>query len=127
MARRLDILFIARHDDPVVNQLAETFQEIGYRLGIESLVEDAICRVRDDGADVIVLDTETDGLQVEQAIRNFKELNSGVKLIVKTCCNSKSLEQRIRSERVYYYHLDSFGIEELKMAITGALKENVNY
>lgn len=71
--------------------------------------------------DVIVIKARTEDLQVDRAIPVLKSLDPKAKIIIHTDNNSRIFEARIRKEQIFYYHIDSFGFEDLKLAICSAL------
>ena len=114
------ILLILKHQEKAIESLAipNCSIKVEYNLGA------AISRAQIDRFDVIVLDADISGMSIEQIIQILREINPSAKIIVKTDENSKNLEAKIRKEKIYYYHLDSFGFPDLKLAITNALQKN---
>ena len=121
-----NLLLIANPDDMCIKQLTSFINEQGYCLAVESELGMAIQYAQHNSFDVIVIDTKMQGMKIDRAIRILKDLDPKVKVIVKTDTNSKELEAEIRKEKVYYYHLDSFGINDLKMAIQSALQDKTH-
>ncbi len=76
--------------------------------------------------DVIVLKANSERLQVEQTIRLLKGCDPTAKVIVTTAANSKSLEAKIRKQNIYYFHLESFGTQDLRLAIQTACRNSNN-
>ena len=81
----------------------------------------AIHRFQKNRFDTIVVDAKIKGMPIDRTIQILKDINPSAKIIVKTAKNSKELEAKIRKEEIYYYHLDSFGPDDLKLAITSAI------
>jgi DNA-binding response OmpR family regulator len=71
--------------------------------------------------DLILLDAQTPGMRIDSTIRLLKGCDPQARIIVRTDENSRNLETLVRSERVYYFHVDSFGDQELLLAISTAL------
>ena len=71
--------------------------------------------------DAIVLDARAHGLKIEQTIRLLKGCDPHARIIVRTDDNSRHLEGRVRKEQIFYYHLDSFGMQDLQLALSTAL------
>lgn len=74
--------------------------------------------------DVVVMDAELNNDQIDKAIRIFKNCNPNVRIIVRTDINSRELEILVRKEHIFYYHLNSFGNQELQSALSSALELN---
>jgi DNA-binding NtrC family response regulator len=71
--------------------------------------------------DVVILDARTQGLKIDQAIRLLKGCDPSVRIIVRTDENSRQLEGKARKEQIFYYHVDSLGIQDLQLALVAAL------
>ncbi len=80
-----------------------------------------IQKVQEEHFDVIVLDAKTQGIKVDRTIRLLKGCDPSARIIVRAEENSRRLESKVRKEQVYYYHVDSFGVQDLALAITTAL------
>ena len=90
---------------------------------IESDLGTAIHRVQTDNFDAVVLDAKVSGMPVERTIQILKNIDPKMKIIVKTDNNSKDLEAKVRQETIYYYHLSSFGWDDLKLAVESAIRQ----
>ncbi len=71
--------------------------------------------------DLIVLDARTHGLKIDQAIRLLKGCDPAARIIVRTEENTRALEGKVRKEQVFYFHVDSLGMQDLKLAMASAL------
>ena len=87
----------------------------------------AIHRFQKNRFDTIVVDASVKGIPIDRIIQILKDIDPATKIIVKTDKNSKSLEAKIRREEIYYYHLDSFGPHDLKLAIDSAIIKKPMY
>lgn len=112
--------------DPNTSKDAELntfFGDCGCEIVEASELDVSLERVQQKKFDVIILEAEIQGMQIDRFIHILKEIDPAVKIIVKARQNSKTLEAKIRKEKIFYYHVDSFGAEDLKLAIRSALKE----
>ncbi|HNW59445.1 MAG TPA: response regulator [bacterium] len=71
--------------------------------------------------DLILLDARTHGLKIDQAIRLLKGCDPSARIIVRTDENTRALEGKVRKEQIFYYHVDSLGIQDLQLAMSAAL------
>ncbi|HPI73815.1 MAG TPA: response regulator [bacterium] len=81
----------------------------------------AVQKAQEQHFDLILLDAQTPGMRIDSTIRLLKGCDPQARIIVRTDENSRHLEAQVRNERVYYYHVDSFGDQELLLAISAAL------
>ena len=125
MTKKHSILIIADPNKPKNEELKSFSQKCGCVIFETDELDDSLSQVQQKKFDVIVLDAEIQGMQIERFIHILKEMDPTVKIIVKAKHNSKDLEAKIRKAKVFYYHLNSFGAAELKLAIKSAL-ENSN-
>ncbi|MDZ7316836.1 MAG: response regulator [candidate division KSB1 bacterium] len=71
--------------------------------------------------DVVVLDAESVGDPIDGAIRLLRDCNPMVRIIVQAEKNSRDLEAAARKEKIFFYHVTSFGKKEIKTALSYAL------
>ncbi|MGQ9559667.1 MAG: response regulator [Candidatus Oleimicrobiaceae bacterium] len=116
-----NILVVADQQDPCIRDLTQSVYSHGYCIEAEDDIGEAIRRVLEHKFEVIVLDTRLQGMRPEHTVGILRGLDPKAKIIVKSSSNTKELEAEVRRARVYYYHLDCFGTEELKMAVLSAL------
>jgi len=116
------ILMITNQDRENYLDLITYLKEHGYEMIIEKEWGASIERVQDESFNVIVLDTSVKGIDIPQAIHIFRNFDPNVKIIVKTDCSTRQFESEIRKEKIYYYHIDSFDSDDLKLAIRSAIE-----
>ena len=115
------ILFIGNPNDQLNDDLKDFSDECGCEIIEDSEIDLSLERVQKNKFDVIIVNAEIQGMHIERLIHILKEIDPSVRIIVKATQNSKSLEAKIRQAKVYYYHLNSFGAADLKLAIQSAL------
>ncbi len=120
------VLFIVKHHENEINELLAFFKVTGYETAIDHDLGSAINRAQINKYDVIVLDADIESVPIERTIQILREIDPYVKIIVKTNSNSKELEAKVRAEKIFYYHLDSFGTDDLKLAVKNAIRQVFN-
>lgn len=121
------VLMIVKKDKKIIQELSSLLVKNNLILAIEHDLGTAINRAQNSRFDVIVLDANVKGMPIERTIQILRNLDPGTKIIVKTHENSKELEAKVRKEKIFYYHLDSFGYDDLRLAISSALKRKLNF
>jgi DNA-binding NtrC family response regulator len=119
------VLMIVKKEKKIIQELSSLLVKNNLILAIEHDLGTAINRAQNSRFDVIVLDANIKGMPIERTIQILRDLDPGTKIIVKTHENSKELEAKVRKERIFYYHLDSFGYDDLRLAISSALKKKL--
>ncbi|MCR4438795.1 MAG: response regulator [bacterium] len=117
-----NILVVGDQQDPCIRELTQFVYAHGYCIEAEADIAEAIRRVQEHKFEVIVLDAKVEGMRPERAVSILRGLDPKSKIIVKSTHNTRELEAEIRKARVYYYHLECFGIEDLKVAVLSALQ-----
>ncbi len=81
-----------------------------------------IQRVQEQHFDLIILDAEACNAGIDRAIRLLKGCDPYTRIIVKTNTNTRDLETLVRKEQVFYYHVNSLGVNDLQIAVKSALQ-----
>lgn len=84
----------------------------------------AIHQAQEINYDLVVTDATVEGMQIQNVIQLLYGCNPKCRIIVVSDSNSISLETSIRKEKIYYYHLNSFGMKDLTTAVSAALDLN---
>jgi CheY-like chemotaxis protein len=121
------VLMIVKKEKKIIQELSSLLVKNNLILAIEHDLGAAINRAQNSRFDVIVLDANVKGMPIERTIQILRDLDPATKIIVKTDENSKELEAKVRKEKIFYYHLDSFGYDDLRLAISSALKKKLNF
>lgn len=121
------VLMIIKKEKKTIQELSGLLLNEKLMLAIEHDLGTAINRAQNSHFDVIVVDANIKGMPIEQTIQILRDLDPETKIIVKTNENSKELEAKVRKEKIFYYHLDSFGYDDLKLAISNALIKQTDF
>ena len=118
------VLMIVQQDDGLYNELSELLVQCECEFFVEKSFGQGIEHAQTHFFNAIVLDTKVKDMDIIQAIKIFKNLDSNVKIIVTTNSTSKTLETEVRKERIFYYHISTFDSNDLKLAIKSAITNN---
>ena len=64
-----------------------------------------------------IVDVQQSGMKGYEAVPVLKSKNREIKIIITSEKNSKALEAKIRDQDIYYYHIRSFDLKELNLAV----------
>ena len=117
----MNCLIVANQQQGVAQELDSFFKSHAIATTVIENPVRAIEQVQAQHFDVVVLDARASGLKIDQAIRLLKGCDPSARIIVRTDENSRQLEGKVRREQVFYYHVDSLGIQDLELAISAAL------
>lgn len=117
----MNCLIVAHPQKSVTLELEHFLQE--HHIGALRIDSPALAveQLQNRHFDVVILDARPQGLKIDQAIRLLKGCDPAVRIIVRTEENSRQLEGKVRKEQIFYYHVDSLGIQDLQMALVAAL------
>ncbi len=119
MGRAKSILF-ADPKDPLPGELETYLAEKGYQVASVRSLKETLLALQTRHADVLVLNAsllEEEGYELISVIKNMER---NLPIIVCAETNTPELESRIRQQRIFYYHIKSFGVQDLEMAISNA-------
>ncbi|MBN2410126.1 hypothetical protein JXQ31_00445 [candidate division KSB1 bacterium] len=120
----MNCLIIAQPENPVTHVL-ELFLKRN-QVACET-VHDLISGIQNAqlfNYDLIILNTRLNDSQIDREIRLLKGFNPLARIIVHTDSNSRALETAVRKEQVFYYHVNTLGINVLRKAVKSALGLN---
>lgn len=118
------ILIIDR-DFVYLEDLSGHLQEAGYEVWTADKVSGALAMVQSEKIDVVILAADMPEMQGHEVVPIIKALAPRLPVIITAPENNQELEVKVRQASIFYYHVKSFGLEELDLAVQNAL-ERVN-
>ena len=104
--------------------------------GLDSRIEDdrtvfmrvdksseALRMVQNEPIALVVLDAESCSLPIEEIVPIIRGINRDIPIIVTCEHNTPDLEAQVRAQNIFYYHIKSFGISDLELAVRNALEK----
>jgi DNA-binding NtrC family response regulator len=94
--------------------------EKGHSLIVAKTLKETLLTLQDQRVDALVLDA---ALLKEDCgfISVIKGIEKNLPIIICAESNTPELESKIRKQKIFYYHIKSFGIEDLEMAVSNAV------
>ncbi len=113
-------ILIAEQAGNTPRELERFAEERGFELLKADNLKDVLLTLQENRIDSLVLDA---GLLEEDCgfISVIKGMEKNLPIIVCAENNTPELESEIRKYQIFYYHIKSFGIEDLVMAIVNAV------
>jgi len=99
------------------------FQE-GYHVEKALRLNDVFQCLQREKIDVLVLDVHMPEMKGYEAIPLIRGIDPNLPIIITAEENSPELESQVRHHRVFYYHVKSFGLEELKLVVENAIQKS---
>jgi DNA-binding NtrC family response regulator len=104
--------------------LASWLKENGHQLLTVDNIKDVLMTLQNEKVNVLVMDVCLPEAMGYEAISIIKGLHKKLPIIVTADENNPEQESRIRQKGIFYYHVKSFGLEELMLAISNAIERS---
>ena len=118
-------LLIAEPTGSLSKELQPFLMDEGIRVIQHKSLKDTLMNLQQRNFDILLIDS---GLLEEDCgfLSIIKGISENVRIIVCAENNTPQLESNARQKRIFYYHIKSFGTEDLEMAITSAMNYSPN-
>jgi len=124
MKEKKGTLLIAERGYELVGELEAWARENGHQLICVDNIKDVFMTLQQERINVLVLDACLPEEMGYEAISIIKGLCHKLPIIVTAEENNPELEGRIRQRGIFYYHVKSFGPDELMLAISNAMERS---
>ena len=119
MATKKNIL-IAESSDLLASQLDAFVSEMNYSIIRARTLKETLLVLQNQAVDVLLMDAD---LVQEDCgfISIIKGMEETLPIIICAETNTPEFESKIRQQRIFFYHIKSFGSQDLEMAISNAV------
>lgn len=124
MEKQITIL-IADPDSRFLSEWSKTLNEEGYNVFTTDKGTQAIQIIQEEKVDLLIMEADMPEMKAYEAIPIIKGVDPTLPIIITAGHNTSDLEARIRQKPIFYYHVKSFGPEELQLAIRNALERQL--
>jgi DNA-binding NtrC family response regulator len=121
MTERCGKLLIAARGGELAQDLTPWLEEQGHRCKTVDNIKDVLMTLQNEKINVLVMDVHLPEDMGYEAISIIKGLHRKLPIIITADENNPEQESRIRQKGIFYYHVNSFGMDELILAISNAL------
>lgn len=121
MAEKQTTLLIAEPGVELAAALAPCLGDKGCMVKSVNNLKDVLIALQSETVRVLVLDADLARDMGYDSIQIVKSLCRNLPIIITTEANNAELESTIRQKGIFYYHVKSFGMDELMLAISSAL------
>ena len=114
------IILFAEPENATSVALYPLLTEKGHSLIVAKTLKETLLTLQDQRVDALVLDA---ALLKEDCgfISVIKGIEKDLPIIICAESTTPELESKIRKQKIFYYHIKSFGIEDLEMAVSNAV------
>ena len=121
MMEKSGTLLIAERGFSLARGLDSWLAEQGQRFKTVDNLKDVLMTIQNEKVSVLVMDVCLPDPMGYEAISIIKGLDRKLPIIITADENNPEQESRIRQKGIFYYHVNSFGMEELILAISNAM------
>jgi len=114
-------LLIAERGLGLAQGLSSWLEEQGQRFKTVDNLKDVLMTLQNEKVSVLVMDVCLPDPMGYEAISIIKGLDRKLPIIITADENNPEQESRIRQKGIFYYHVNSFGMDELILAISNAM------
>ena len=120
-------LLIAELGNELAGDLYPWLRESGHQLIAVDNIRDVLLTIQNEKVNVVVFDSSLQNPMDYESISLIKGLKGQLPIIVTADKNNPEMESRIRQKGIFYYHVKSFGTDELVLAISNAMSRSVQF
>jgi DNA-binding NtrC family response regulator len=113
-----------------VDQDPALYEELNGRLGEDAadLVHarkstEALRILQNQRVGLLVLDIDSCTMPVAEIVPIVHGIDKDLLVIVTCAKNTPETEKQVRAQKIFYYHIKSFGISDLELAVKNALEK----
>ena len=121
MTEKTGTLLIAERGGALSQNLNFWITEQGHRLIAVGSIKDLLMTLQSEKINVLVMDVRLPEDMGYEAISIIKGLDRKLPIIITADENNPEQESRIRQQGIFYYHVNSFGPDDLILAISNAM------
>ena len=114
-------LLIGEPGCKLASELDPWVTEKGYKVRAVENIKDVFLALQGEKIHVLVMDVCLPEEMGCEAISIIKSMYNKLPIIVTTDENNPELESSVRQMGIFYYHVKSFGMDELMLAISNAM------
>lgn len=114
------IVLFSEPEETTSKGLAPFLNKHGYRSFKAGSLKETLLTLQEERVDALVIDSTL--LEDDCGfISVIKGIEKDLPIIICADSNTPELESKIRQQKIFYYHIKSFGIEDLEMAVSNAI------
>jgi two-component system phosphate regulon response regulator OmpR len=121
MKEKSGTLLVAAHGGALARNLDFWITDQGHRLKTVDNIKDLLMTLQNEKIQVLVMDVRLPEDLGYEAISIIKGLDRKLPIIITADENNPEQESRIRQQGIFYYHVNSFGPDDLILAISNAM------
>jgi DNA-binding NtrC family response regulator len=119
-------LLIAERGCKLAQGLCPWLEALGHQYKTVDNLKDVLMTIQNEKVNVLVMDVRLPETMGYEAISIIKGLDKKLPIIITADENNPEQESRVRQKGIFYYHVNSFGMDELILAISNAMMRSAH-
>jgi len=115
-------VLIASNDEPLAEYLYHQLNDLGWTISRTGRFSELLRRVKEGEADVLILDSQIEGIPADELIPLIKKNSPGLPLIALTDDPSVEMSKRVRLQGIFFLAMKPIDPAEIHAAVGDALK-----
>jgi len=120
-------VLIVEPDPHMSEKLYQIFRKERFVVSLTERVSEAIRKIQEEHFSALILDVGVKDMAWSEAIPIVKGLDAHLPIIMTSDHNTPELEASILKQRAFYYHVKSFGTEDLILAVRNAIDKHLSH
>ena len=120
-------ILIVDPDPQVGKRLYQIFRKEKFVVNVIERASEAIRKIQEEHISVLVLDVETKDMAWNEVVPIVRGLDSHLPIIMTSAQNTPELEANILRQKAFYYHVKSFGTDDLLLAVRNAVEKHATH
>jgi len=120
-------VLIVEPDQHMSEKLYQIFRKERFVVSLTERVSEAIRKIQEEHFSVLILDVGVKDMDWSEAIPIVKGLDAHLPIIMTSNHNTPELEASILKHRAFYYHVKSFGTDDLILAVRNAIDKHLSH
>ena len=120
-------VLIVEPDPQMSEKLYQIFRKERFVVSLTERVSEAIRKIQEEHFSALILDVGVKDMAWSEAIPIVKGLDAHLPIIMTSDHNTPELEASILKQRAFYYHVKSFGTEDLILAVRNAIDKHLTH
>jgi DNA-binding NtrC family response regulator len=117
-------VLIADADRDSAREISSTLVTEGFSAVVMGSLRDTFSHIQQEKVDVLILDVHMPEMMGYEAVPIIRGMDPKLPIIITARENTSELESHVRHQKVFYYHVKSFGPNELKLAVRNAFERS---
>ena len=120
-------ILIVEPDGKMSEKLRQVLMKERFAVSLTDRASEAIRTVQKEHFSVLILDVGIKDMAWDEMFAIVKGIDPGLPIIMTSDHNTPELEVSILRQRAFYYHVKSFGTEDLVLAVKSAIEKPLTH